>query len=79
MAYRVTASAKTRSNAVKSPVVLKDGEPGVGTVERVINKSALGSASRSSHRIQISEQGLRTSITVPDTFSDLSESLAGWR
>ena len=34
--------------------VLKDGKPGVGTVKRVINKSALGSAQRSSHGIQIS-------------------------
>jgi hypothetical protein len=51
-------------------LVLKDGEPGVGPVERVINKSALGSAQRSSHGIQFGGQGLRMSTTVPDTFSD---------
>jgi hypothetical protein len=50
-------------------LVLKDGEPGVGPVERVINKSALGSAQRSSHGIQFGGQGLRMSTTVPDTFS----------
>ena len=61
--------SQDRSNAAKSPVVLKDGEPGVGPVERVINKSALGSAQRSSHGTQISRLPEAMSTTVPDTFS----------
>ncbi len=56
-------------------LVLKDGEPGVGPVERVINKSAPGSAQRSSHGIQFGGQGLRMSTTVPDTFSDMTRFL----
>jgi hypothetical protein len=38
-------------------LVLKNGEPGVGPAERVINKSALGSAQLSSHGFSLADRG----------------------
>jgi len=50
-------------------VVVQDSESGVGSVQSVIDKSALSGTSRSSHRVEDNERGSDVSTTGPDTFS----------
>jgi len=78
VSYRVTALARTRSEGREIALVGEDAESGVGPVQGVIHKSALGSAKRSSHGSQIRSSWLGMSKTVPATSNSRSV-LKSWR